>query len=153
MAAKENKDSEAGVVGRLAGRGEEALTRFVDELGKNPRVTDALARANSAKGKVDSATQSALSGLGLAAADEIKALRKRVDQLERRLAKLEGGKGSSSKSAKRSETKKTPSAASRSKRASESASEEPKVASPAAGRAVGGGVARGGSAGGGTAAR
>src|SRR3546814_8773234 len=43
------KPSDGGMVNRLAGRGEEAVTRLVEELGKNPRVTDALSRVMDAK--------------------------------------------------------------------------------------------------------
>jgi len=51
MASK--KPDDGGVVNRLAGRGEEAVTRLVEELGKNPRVTDALDRVMDAKGRID----------------------------------------------------------------------------------------------------
>ena len=47
MASK--KPSDGGMVNRLAGRGEEAVTRLVEELSKNPRVTDALSRVMDAK--------------------------------------------------------------------------------------------------------
>ncbi len=90
MAEGQNKESESGVLGRLAGRGEEAVTRLMDELGRNPRVTDALGRAMSAKGKVDETTRKTLAQVGLAAADEIRDLRDQLERLEKRLAKLEG---------------------------------------------------------------
>lgn len=146
MATNEKKQQDSGVVGKLAGRGEEALTRVVEGIGKNPRVTDALDRAMGAKGRLDGASRSALSQIGLAAAEEIRDLRAQLERLELRLAKLESTSGAKT-TAKRSTTKKTPSA----KRTTKSASSRTKEttessASPAAGRSIGGGVARGGSA-------
>lgn len=141
MATKTTKEN-GGVVGKLAGKGEEALTRVMEGLGKNPRVTDALDRAMGAKGRLDDASRSALSQVGLAAAEEIRELRDQLERLERRLAKLEGESGVKT-TAKRSETKTTPSA----KRGTKSASAKKttdKAASPATGRSVGGGAARGG---------
>ena len=89
MADEQKKSSDAGVVSRLAGRGEDAITRLMDELGRNSRVTDALARAMSAKGKVDETTRKTLGQIGLAAADEIKDVRTRLEQLEKRISALE----------------------------------------------------------------
>jgi polyhydroxyalkanoate synthesis regulator phasin len=94
MAEGRKKDSETGTLSRLAELGEDALTRLMDELGKNPRVTDALGRAMGAKGKVDERTRKTLANVGLAAADELKDLRKQVERLEKRLAKLETGDAS-----------------------------------------------------------
>jgi hypothetical protein len=149
MATKEKKQEDGGVVGKLAGRGEEALTRVIEGLGKNPRVTDALDRAMGAKGRLDEGARSALTQVGLAAAEEIRELRAQLERLERRLAKLESASGTKT-SAKRSETKKTPSA----KRTTKSATSQTKEkaessASPAPGRSIGGGAARGGAASGG----
>jgi hypothetical protein len=149
MATKENKQQDGGVVGKLAGRGEEALTRVMEGLGKNPRVTEALDRAMTAKGRLDEASRSALHQVGLGAAEEIRDLRAQLERLERRLAKLEGSAGSKSgkASAKRSETKKTPSAKQTTKSAStRSRKKAEQSASPAPGRSIGGGAARGGSA-------
>ena len=89
MAEGGNKESEGGVLGRLAGRGEDALTRLMDELGRNPRVTDALGRTMAAKGKVDESTRKSLAQVGLAAAGELKELRQQLEKLEKRLSKLE----------------------------------------------------------------
>ena len=86
---EEKKSDNGGTVNRLAARGEEAVTRLIEELSKNPRVTDAVARAVEAKGKIDSSARGALTQVGLAAADELKELRKQIERLERRLAKLE----------------------------------------------------------------
>lgn len=93
MADQQNKDNDASVLSRLAGRGEDAVTRLMDELGKNPRVTDALAKAMDAKGKVDSTTRRTLGQVGLAAADEIREMRGRLEKLEKRLTQLEGAGG------------------------------------------------------------
>lgn len=148
MATGQKKnDSDDGVVGRLSRRGEEAVTRLMDELGRNERVADALHRAVSAKGRLDSASRRALGQVGLAAAEEIKDLRKQLERLEKRLAKVEGGKAAPS-SAKRSETKKTSSA----KRRTTVKKDQEKAPSPPPGRAIGGGSGRGSSAGGGTTA-
>jgi hypothetical protein len=89
--ADEKRGADGGMLGRLAGRGEDAVTRLMDELGRNPRVTDALGRAMAQKGKVDDATRKTLGRMGLAASDELQDLRHRVDKLEQRLAKLETG--------------------------------------------------------------
>ena len=89
MVEHQERPSDENLLSRLAGRGEDALTRLVDELGRNSRVTDALARAMAAKGKVDETTRRTLSQVGLAPADEVRDLRARVSDLEARLAKLE----------------------------------------------------------------
>ena len=91
MTTGESKDYDSGVVGRLAGRGEEAMTRLMDELGRNRTVTEALTRALAAKGMFDTASRTALTQVGLAPAEEVRELRQRVIDLEKRLAKLEGG--------------------------------------------------------------
>ncbi len=90
MAKKsKKKEPEAGTLGRLSKAGEDALTRLAEELGKNDRVTDALGKAMSAKGKLDESARRALGQVGLAAADELKDLRTHIERLEKRLAKLE----------------------------------------------------------------
>lgn len=126
MATKREKD-EGSTLGRLAGRGEGAVTKLVEELGRNPRVTEALGRAMSAKGRVDSASRRTLGTIGLAAADELKDLRKQIERLEKRLSRLEAGKkpapAKKSTGTKRSPTKKKP--------------------SPSPGRSIGGGTGRG----------
>ena len=91
MASEETKEQETGVVGRLAERGEEAMTRLMDEVGRNQRVTEALGRALAAKGMLDSASRTALRQVGLAPADEVQELERRVQDLEARLARLETG--------------------------------------------------------------
>jgi polyhydroxyalkanoate synthesis regulator phasin len=150
MATGQKKpDESGGFVGRLAGRGEEAVNRLVDELSRNPRVTDALGKAMSAKGKVDAGARKTLSQVGLAAADELKEMRKQIERLERRLARLEGSgsaRGAATRSsAKRSETKKKPSTR---KRTTTVKKDAEKAASPPPGRSIGGGPGRGSSAGG-----
>lgn len=134
MATGKTNEAETGTLGRLSKRGEEALNRLVDELGKNERVSDALGRAASAKGRLDDASRRALGQAGVAAADELKDLRRHVERLEKRLAKLEGStkakpgtKTAASKATTRAKTKKK--------------AEAPP--SPAQGRAVGGGSGRG----------
>jgi hypothetical protein len=126
MATKRTKD-EGSTLGRLAGRGEDAVTKLVEELGRNPRVTEALGRAMSAKGRVDSASRRTLGTIGVAAADELKDLRKQIERLEKRLSRLEGGKkpapARKTTGTKRSTTK--------------------KKTSPSPGRAIGGGTGRG----------
>jgi len=109
MASK--NPSDGGTLNRLAGRGEEAVTRLVEELSKNPRVTDALGRVMDAKTKIDQSARGAVTQAGLAAADELKELRKQIERLERRLAKLESDESkpaAKKTTAKKSETKKTP---------------------------------------------
>ena len=89
MEEERKEPREGSVVSRLAGRGEETVTRFMDELGRNPRVTEALARALAAKGKVDEGTRRVLAQIGLAPADEVRELGLRLEDVERRLAKIE----------------------------------------------------------------
>jgi|SRR5688572_28525685 len=139
MAKKKKKETDAGTLGRLSKRGEDAVTKLIEELGKNDRITEALARAMSAKDRVDGAGRKAMGQVGVAAADELEDLRKHIEQLEKRLAKLEGAakpkpgaKTPASKATTRSRAKKTPA----------------DTPSPAAGRAVGGGTGRGSGAGG-----
>ena len=86
---KKAKETDAGTLGRLSKAGEDALTRLVEELGKNERVTDAVGRAMAAKGKLDDGAKRAVGQVGLAAAEELKDLRKHIERLEKRLAKLE----------------------------------------------------------------
>jgi hypothetical protein len=145
--ATKKQETEGGTLGRLSKRGEDAITRLVDELGKNDRVTEAVGRAMSAKGRLDGASRRALGQVGLAPADEVNDLRKQVDRLEKRLAKLEGGPASKSGGKKTTASKSTTRA--RTKKTTGKATEQ--TASPAPGRAVGGGTGRG-SASGGTAA-
>ena len=83
------QENDTGVLTKLAGRGEEAVNRLMEELGRNERVTDALARAMEAKGKVDERTRRTLGTVGLAAADQLEGLRKQIEVLEKRLAALE----------------------------------------------------------------
>jgi polyhydroxyalkanoate synthesis regulator phasin len=141
MASK--KPNEGGRVNRLAGRGEEAVTRLVEELSKNPRVTEALGKAMSAKGKIDQSARGALTQVGLAAADELKELRKQIERLERRLAKLETteSKPAAKSTAKKTETKKAPTA----KKRTTVKKDAEKAPSPPPGRAIGGGSGRGSS--------
>jgi hypothetical protein len=86
---KKAKETDAGTLGRLSKAGEETLTKLVEELGKNERITDAMARAMAAKGKLDEGAKRAAGQVGLAAADELKDLRRHIERLEKRLAKLE----------------------------------------------------------------
>ena len=152
MASKSNKPDDSGFVGGLAERGEKAVNRVMEELARNPRVTDALDKAMSAKGKVDTSARRTLSQLGLAAADELKDLRTQIERLERRLARVEDTTGTGTKATattKRSETKKAPTA----KKSTTTAKAAPKKKkpSPPAGRSLGGGSGRGSSPGGGSA--
>ncbi len=89
MAENGKQEGETSVITKLSKAGEDAVTRIVEELGKNERVTDAVARAMSAKGKVDERTRKTLGQVGVAGADEIKSLRKHLERLEKRLAALE----------------------------------------------------------------
>ena len=148
MATRRKKSDEGGFVGRLAERGEDAVTRLVDELSRNPRVTDTLDRAMSAKGKVDAGARRTLSQIGVAAADELTDLRKQIERLERRLARLEasetGTRSSARPSAKRGETKRKPTT--RKRTTTKVKSDASKAASPPPGRSLGGGPGRGSSA-------
>ena len=143
MASK--KEEDGGTLNRLAGRGEEAVTRLVEELSKNPRVTDALSRVMDAKTKIDQSARGAVAQAGLAAADELKELRRQIERLERRLAKLESSESKPAArktTAKKSETKKTPTA----KKSTTTKKTAEKAPSPPPGRSIGGGSGRGSSA-------
>jgi polyhydroxyalkanoate synthesis regulator phasin len=88
--AENGKDQgETGVITKLSKAGEDAVNRLVEELGRNERVTDAFGRAMAAKGKIDETTRRTLGQVGVAAADEIKDLRRHLERLEKRLAALE----------------------------------------------------------------
>ena len=151
MPTNDKKSDDSGFVGNLAERGEKAVNRLLDELAHNPRVTEALGRAMSAKGKVDSSARKTLSQLGVAAADELADLRKQIERLERRLARVEGTSGTkSASSAKSSETKKQPTA--KKKTTTGSSKTAKKASSPSTGPSIGGGTARGSTPGGGGAA-
>jgi chromosome segregation ATPase len=143
--ASNNPNDGGGTLNRLAGRGEEAVTKLVEELGKNPRVTDALSRVMDAKGRIDQGARGAVAQVGLAAADELKDLRKQMERLERRLAKLETSESNPAAkktTAKKSETKKKPTA----KKAETTKKPADNAPSPPPGRAIGGGSGRGSSA-------
>jgi hypothetical protein len=126
-------EAAAGTIQKLSKRGEDALTRFLDELGKNPRVSDALGKASAAKGNADIAARRAVGQVGAASAEQLEELRGQIEKLEARLAKLEGGS-----------RRKTPSPA-------EGEAEEA-TPSPPPGRSIGGGTSRGSGAGGGSSA-
>ena len=89
MATGEKKQSDAGFVSRLAGVGEEALTRLMEEFGRNPMLTEALARAMSARGRLDDVSRGALAQVGLASVTEIRDLRDQLERIEKRLEKVE----------------------------------------------------------------
>lgn len=95
MAGTHKQPTEEGMVSRLAGRGEEALTRLIDELGKNEHVTDALGRAMAAKGRVDETTRKTLGTIGLTSSQELTDITKRLERLEKRMEKVEGARKSS----------------------------------------------------------
>jgi hypothetical protein len=139
-----SKETDAGTLGRLSKAGEDALTKLIDELGKNERVTEALGKAMSAKGKVDDGARRAMGSVGLAAAEELKDMRRHIERLEKRLAKLEGD----SKPKPKPKAKPASKSASSKERAKETTE---RSTSPSPGRSVGGGAARGSGAGGTTA--
>jgi hypothetical protein len=106
------KESDSGTLERLTKRGEDVLTRFVEEIGKKERVADALGKASAAKGKVEGASRKALGQAGMAASEELADLRKHVERLEKRLAKLEGDSAPKGAAAGKTEAKpKKPAAA------------------------------------------
>jgi len=130
---KKAKENDTGTLGRLSKAGEDALARLAEELGKNERVTEAVGKAMAAKGKFDDGARRAVGGVGLAAAEELKDLRKHIERLEKRLAKLEA------------EAKTKPAAKPSTTRARKTVE---KSVSPSPGRSIGGGSGRGSGAGG-----
>ena len=133
------------MVGRLSKRGEEALNRLIDELGQNQRVSDAVGRAMEGKGRIETAGRKALGQVGVAASDELKELRRHIERLEQRLARLEGAPEAAADqaedTAKVAETKTTASAKKGTVPASEG--EEETGPAPSPGRSIGGGSGRG----------
>ena len=136
--ADEKKPSDGSVLSRLAGRGEDALTRLMDDLGRNPRVTDAFARTIAAKGRVDETTRKTLGQVGLAAAGEIRDLRSRLERLEARLEDLERSTSAPSRASRKRAT------------TTKSSGGTPKKASTAPGSRTSGGGSSSGSAAGGS---
>ncbi len=136
------KETDAGTLGRLSKAGEDTVTRLVEELGKNERITDAIARAMTAKGKLDEGAKRAVGQVGLAAKDELSDLRKHIERLEKRLAKLEGASKPKPKPKPRSAKPRTSAAAKETTDTS---------VSPSPGRSIGGGTSRGAGSGGTTA--
>ena len=96
---KEKKD-DAGLVTRLADRGGETVQRFADEVVKQPMVSDALGKANAAKGRLERVSRVVLEQLGIAPAGDVEKLRNEVTRLERRVKKLEGGQKTAEAAAK-----------------------------------------------------
>lgn len=92
MATAQKKKAESSVIGRLAERGEETIHRLVEEAEKSSTVADALHKAITAKSKLDSASRAALLQIGLAPAEDVRELRRKLDTLEKRVAKLESAK-------------------------------------------------------------
>ena len=86
------ESADAGMFGRLAGRGDEALKRFSEEIDKNARMRDGLDRLLDAAGRLEQAGRPVLARLGIASVEEVDALRKEVAKLEERLSELEGAK-------------------------------------------------------------
>ena len=92
MATAQKKKPEAGMITKLAEKGEETIHRLVEEAEKSPTLSDAIHRAMLAKSKLDSASRSALLQVGLAPAEDVRELRGKLEALEKRVAKLEGPK-------------------------------------------------------------
>ena len=98
MATSQKKQAEQSVLGKLAGKGEETIHRLVEEAEKNRTLADALHRAVTAKEKLDSASRAALNQVGLAPAEAVKELRRKLEVLEKRVAKLEERKPAAKRS-------------------------------------------------------
>ena len=92
MATAQKKKPEASVITKLAEKGEETIHRLVGEAEKSPTLSDAIHRAKSAKSKLDSASRSALLQMGLAPAEDVRELQRKLEALEKRVTKLEGVK-------------------------------------------------------------
>jgi len=125
--------NEGSTLGRLADKGEEAVTKLIDELAKNPRVTDALARVMEMKGKADEKTRQTLANSSGAAASQIKDLRIHLEKLEKRLQKMEGDSTAAAAPAKKPAAKKPATAKQPAKAAAKTAKPAvKKAAKPAA---------------------
>jgi polyhydroxyalkanoate synthesis regulator phasin len=92
--------TDAGFVTRLADRGGETMHRFADEVVKQPMVSDAIGKANAARGRLERVSRFVFEQLGIAPAGEVEKLRKEVSRLERRVKKLEGGQKAAETAAK-----------------------------------------------------
>ncbi len=77
-------ESGGSTLGRLAGKGEEALRLLTEEIEKNQR-------AQQAKDRFSKFQRSTMQQLNIALADEVAELKKEIASLEKRLAKLEKG--------------------------------------------------------------
>ena len=143
MASK--KPSDGGTVNRLAGRARKRSPGSSRSWARTPRVTDALSRVMDAKTKIDQSARGAVAQAGLAAADELKELRKQIERLERRAGEARVDRTSGSQAAakkttaKKTETKKTPTA----KKYTTVKKDAEKAPSPSPGRSIGGGTGRG----------
>ena len=102
----QKRGSEGSTIGRLADKGEETVTKLIDELAKNPRVTEALSRVMEMKGKADQATRKTIANASGATAGEIKNLRTRLERLENRLQQMESSGAGATTPAKPAAAKK-----------------------------------------------
>ena len=87
---REEVQPNVDVCAELAGRGHQAVTRVLDALTSDPRLTEAIDSLLAAKRRLSEATRGARSQLNVAAADSVHDLKERVVELEERLAKIEG---------------------------------------------------------------
>jgi ubiquinone biosynthesis protein UbiJ len=89
MEGTQKQETASGTLDRLAERGQDALKRISAEVDKNPRM-------HEAKERIEKVGRSTLHQLNIALEDEVADLRKQVDRLEKRLAKLEKDAGAKS---------------------------------------------------------
>jgi hypothetical protein len=82
MSETEQSATGPGPLERLAGKGDEALRRVAEEIGRAAPLTDA-------RGRLEQVERSVLDRLNIAAADEVGELRATVAELERRLLRIE----------------------------------------------------------------
>lgn len=82
MTETEQGTTGPGPLERLASRGDDALRRAVDELGRASRLPEA-------RGRLEQIERSVLVRLNVAPADEVEELRAKVAELEQRLTRAE----------------------------------------------------------------
>jgi hypothetical protein len=84
-----SEGSAGGLIGRLAGAGEDAVKRVYDELERSERAHEALQRLAGARDRLEKLSRSAMQQLGVASMEEVESLRKQVNLLDKRVRTLE----------------------------------------------------------------
>jgi hypothetical protein len=82
-------EDDAGLRGRLAKQGEDAIGKLAQDLMENPLVTGAISRAFEAREKASQAQEAAFGALNIPSAADIERLTRRVRSVSQRLEGIE----------------------------------------------------------------